>query len=100
MTQGIKRIEELFEVRNPKKPAVMAPFDGFIRIHESVKKVEIEIVSEPQLKSPEEAVSYARVILPPTPKPNRTAFSKTTPLTAGRTPGMPRSMTLAWLFGS
>jgi len=28
MTNGIKRVEELFEVRNPKKPAVIAPFDG------------------------------------------------------------------------
>jgi len=27
MTQGIKRIEQLFEVRTPKNPAVIAPFD-------------------------------------------------------------------------
>lgn len=51
MTQGIKRIEELFEVRNPKKPAIVAPFDGTVLIHESAKKVEIEIVSEPQPKT-------------------------------------------------
>jgi len=27
MTQGVKRIEQLFEVRTPKNPAVVAPFD-------------------------------------------------------------------------
>ncbi len=51
MTQGIKRIEELFEVRNPKKPAIIVPFDGTVFIYESAKKVEIEIVSEPQPKT-------------------------------------------------
>jgi DNA-directed RNA polymerase subunit beta' len=51
MTQGIKRIEELFEVRNPKKPAIVVPYDGVINIYESQKKVEIEIVSDPQPKT-------------------------------------------------
>ena len=48
VTQGIKRVEELFEVRNPKKPAVLAPFDGTVQILEWAKKVELEITSEPQ----------------------------------------------------
>ena len=48
MTQGIKRIEELFEVRNPKKPAVIVPFDGTVSIIETAKKLEVEISSEPQ----------------------------------------------------
>lgn len=47
MTQGIKRVEELFEVRNPKKPAVITPFDWTAVIVESSKKTEIEITSEP-----------------------------------------------------
>ena len=51
MTQGIKRIEELFEVRNPKKPAIVAPFDGTLYAYESAKKMEVEIVSEPQPKT-------------------------------------------------
>lgn len=51
MTQGIKRVEELFEVRNPKKPAIVVPFDGTVVVHESAKKIEIEIVSEPQPKT-------------------------------------------------
>jgi hypothetical protein len=32
MTQGIKRIEQLFEVRTPKNPAVVSPIDGQISI--------------------------------------------------------------------
>ncbi len=51
MTQGIKRVEELFEVRNPKKPAIVVPYDGTVFIHESAKKVEVEVVSEPQPKT-------------------------------------------------
>lgn len=51
MTQGIKRVEQLFEARKPKKPAVIAPFDGTIHIHESPKKLEVELVSEPQPKT-------------------------------------------------
>lgn len=51
MTQGIKRVEQLFEIRNPKKPAVIAPFDGKIKIEESPKKLEVEITSSPQPKT-------------------------------------------------
>jgi len=47
MTNGIKRVEELFEVRNPKKPAVIAPFDGVATIVEGAKKTEIHVTSEP-----------------------------------------------------
>ncbi len=48
MTQGIKRVEELFEVRNPKKPAVIAPFDGKAKIIDWAKKTEVHIISEPK----------------------------------------------------
>ncbi len=47
VTQGIKRVEELFEVRNPKKPAVLCPFDGTVVIQEGPKKTELVITSEP-----------------------------------------------------
>jgi hypothetical protein len=30
MTQSIDRIAQLFEVRNPKNPAIVASFDGTI----------------------------------------------------------------------
>lgn len=48
ITQGIRRIEELFEIRKPKKAAVIAPFDGTITVTESGKQVEIEILGEPE----------------------------------------------------
>ena len=47
MTQGIKRVEELFEIRNPKKPAILAPFDGKAVIVEGTKKTEIHLTSDP-----------------------------------------------------
>ncbi len=33
ITQGLPRVEELFEARIPKKPAVLAERDGIVRIH-------------------------------------------------------------------
>jgi DNA-directed RNA polymerase subunit beta' len=47
ITQGIKRVDELLEVRTPKKPTIIAPFDGVVTISESPKKIEVEITSEP-----------------------------------------------------
>ncbi len=35
ITQGLPRVEELFEARSPKKPAVLADFDGTVKIDES-----------------------------------------------------------------
>lgn len=51
ITSGIKRVDELLEIRSPKKAAIIAPFDGKIRIEESPKKIEVEITSEPQPKT-------------------------------------------------
>lgn len=47
ITQGIRRIEELFEIRKPKKAAVIAPFDGNVKLTESGKLIEVEITSDP-----------------------------------------------------
>ena len=37
ITQGLPRVEEIFEARKPKKTAVLAEFDGTFRIEESKK---------------------------------------------------------------
>ena len=37
ITQGLPRVEEIFEARRPKKTAVLAEFDGTFRIEESKK---------------------------------------------------------------
>jgi len=31
---GIKRVDELLEIRSPKKASIIAPFDGKVRIEE------------------------------------------------------------------
>jgi DNA-directed RNA polymerase subunit beta' len=43
ITQGLPRVEELFEARKPKGQAVMAEIDGYIKIMENKGRREIEI---------------------------------------------------------
>lgn len=50
ITQGIRRIEELFEIRKPKKAAIVAPFDGTVELMESGKQIEMEITGEAEPK--------------------------------------------------
>ncbi len=50
ITQGIRRIEELFEIRKPKKAAIVAPFDGSVEFMESGKQIEMEITGEAEPK--------------------------------------------------
>jgi len=46
MTQGIDRIKQLFEIRAPKNPAVIAPFDGDVSIVEKNKIPHLMITSD------------------------------------------------------
>ena len=46
ITQGLPRVEELFEVRKPKGLAVIAEIDGTVEIRESSKKREVVITGE------------------------------------------------------
>ena len=48
ITQGLPRVEELFEARTPKKPAVMTEFKGIVHVHtgENVNTNEIAIVAD------------------------------------------------------
>jgi len=50
-TQGIDRVKQLFEVRDPKMPAIIAPFDGKVLIYETNKVRYIRVMSEYQKKS-------------------------------------------------
>jgi len=51
ITQGLPRIQELFEARNPKGQAVIAEFDGVISdIRETKDKREIEVTGESETK--------------------------------------------------
>ncbi|MCF7835347.1 DNA-directed RNA polymerase subunit beta' [Candidatus Gracilibacteria bacterium] len=54
ITHGIDRVKQLFEVRAPKIPAVVAPFDGimyFSEVSEENRTEVIKIVSEYQKKN-------------------------------------------------
>ena len=46
ITQGLPRVEELFEARKPKGLAVMSEIDGVVSINETSKKKEVIITSE------------------------------------------------------
>ena len=48
ITQGLPRVEELFEARTPKKPAVMTEFEGTVHVHtgENLNTNEIAIVAD------------------------------------------------------
>ncbi|WP_418791413.1 DNA-directed RNA polymerase subunit beta' [Phosphitispora sp. TUW77] len=46
ITQGLPRVEELFEARKPKGQAVIAEIDGQVRIQEVKGRKEIEIIND------------------------------------------------------
>lgn len=45
ITQGLPRVEELFEARRPKNPAIIAELDGVVYINETKGRREIELIS-------------------------------------------------------
>lgn len=51
MAQGIDRIKQLLEVRAPKKPAVVSPFDGVVSFFSKGANQMIRIVSEYEKKT-------------------------------------------------
>ena len=55
ITQGLPRVEELFEARKPKRDATLAEISGKVQIVESKKKREVIITSE---DDPNEKKSY------------------------------------------
>jgi len=46
MTQGVDRIKQLFEVRSPSLPAIVAPFDGTVSFYEHNKLKYIRVLSD------------------------------------------------------
>ena len=51
ITQGLPRVEELFEARKPKGLAIIAEFGGTVEIKETSKKREVVIKNDEQEKS-------------------------------------------------
>lgn len=46
ITQGLTRVEELFEARNPKSPAILSEIDGTVRISRKGPYSEISVMSD------------------------------------------------------
>lgn len=46
ITQGLPRVEELFEARSPKGQAFMSEVDGIVEVHEDGKKYVIQVTPE------------------------------------------------------
>ncbi|MBP3686235.1 MAG: DNA-directed RNA polymerase subunit beta', partial [Clostridia bacterium] len=46
ITQGLPRVEELFEARSPKKPTILADFDGVVSLDESKKTRQLTLKNE------------------------------------------------------
>ena len=55
ITQGLPRVEELFEARRPKRCALIAKIDGTVRIAEE-KKSNVVIITNDELKTEEKVV--------------------------------------------
>ena len=48
ITQGLTRVEELFEARPPKSPAILANQKGRVKLHRKGKQVEVAIIADEQ----------------------------------------------------
>ncbi len=57
ITQGLPRVEELFEARKPKKTAIATEFSGTVRI-ESDKKLTRVIIKDPVEPTDEREIAY------------------------------------------
>ncbi len=51
ITQGLPRVEELFEARNPKGVAIISEIDGVVKINEEKKRKEVIITSKENTKT-------------------------------------------------
>ena len=51
ITQGLPRVEELFEARKPKGLAIISEIEGTVKISEEKKKKEVTVVSEDNAKT-------------------------------------------------
>ncbi len=58
ITQGLPRVEELFEARKPKGQAIIAEVDGIIRKGENKGRQEIEILTEGSENNKTYAIPY------------------------------------------
>ncbi|MDR1703260.1 MAG: DNA-directed RNA polymerase subunit beta', partial [Clostridiales bacterium] len=58
ITQGLPRVEELFEARKPKGLAIIAEFGGIIEINETKKKREVRVINTERGESKDYLIPY------------------------------------------
>ena len=58
ITQGLPRVEELFEARSPKKPAILADFDGQVSVDETKKLKHVVLKSTATGEEKSYAIPY------------------------------------------
>ncbi len=68
ITQGLTRVEELFEARTPKSPAILAEIAGSVKISRKGNNVEIALTSDEPIKK--------QYVYPPDYKPTVKAGTK------------------------
>jgi DNA-directed RNA polymerase subunit beta' len=62
ITQGLPRIEELFEARKPKGQAIISEIEGTVTTHETPKKREVIITNEQTKESKTYNIPYGAII--------------------------------------
>ncbi|MCA9373808.1 DNA-directed RNA polymerase subunit beta', partial [Candidatus Peregrinibacteria bacterium] len=63
ITQGLTRVEELFEARTPKSPALLAEIDGKVKVSRKGGKTEITLISEEPVEDAYDITSDYEVIV-------------------------------------
>ncbi len=62
ITQGLPRIEELFEARKPKGLSIISEIEGYVTINETPKKKEVVITDEKSKESKTYTIPYGAII--------------------------------------
>ncbi len=63
ITQGLPRVEEIFEARKPKKVAVLADFDGTVRVEDDKKLKRLTVVDDETGEERSTTVPYSSKII-------------------------------------
>jgi len=63
ITQGLPRVEEIFEARKPKKVAVLSDFDGTVRIEDDKKLKRLTVIDDETGEERSTTVPYSSKII-------------------------------------
>ena len=63
ITQGLPRVEEIFEARKPKKVAVLSDFDGTVRIEDDTKLKRLTVIDDETGEERSTTVPYSSKII-------------------------------------